>query len=53
MQSWRGGQLGFDSVWVPEHLVLPVQFRSRYPYSADGTPPVTPDVPLLQLAGVC
>ena len=43
----RAEQLGVDSLWVPEHLVLPVRFRSRYPYSADGTPPVPPDMPFL------
>lgn len=43
----RAEQLGVDSLWVPEHLVFPVQFRSRYPYSADGTPPVPADMPFL------
>ncbi len=43
----RAEQLGLDSVWVPEHLVLPARFRSRYPYSADGTPPLPVDMPLV------
>ncbi len=43
----RAEQLGFESVWVPEHLVLPVQLESRYPYSDDGRPPFTPDTPIL------
>jgi len=34
--------LGFESVWVPEHLVLPTHFESPYPYSADGSPPIEP-----------
>ena len=38
---------GFESVWVPEHLIFPPRFVSRYPYSADGVPPVTVDMPLL------
>ena len=43
----RAEELGFESVWLPEHLVLPTQFESRYPYSEDGLPPVTPDAPIL------
>jgi len=45
--SRRAEQLGFESVWVPEHLVFPTEFKSRYPYSADGVPPITPDSPHL------
>jgi len=43
----RAEQLGFESVWVPEHLVLPKHFESRYPYSEDGLPPVEPSAPML------
>ena len=43
----RAEDVGFESVWVPEHLVLPPRFASRYPYSADGVPPIRPDSPLL------
>jgi probable F420-dependent oxidoreductase len=43
----RAEALGFESVWVPEHLVFPPRFTSRYPYSVDGVPPVTVDMPLL------
>jgi probable F420-dependent oxidoreductase len=43
----RAESLGFESVWVPEHLVFPPKFASKYPYSADGVPPVTTDMPLL------
>src|SRR5437867_5242372 len=39
--------LGFESVWVPEHLVFPTCIRSRYPYSPDGVPPVSVDTPHL------
>ncbi len=28
--------LGYESVWLPEHLVVPLEMRSPYPYSADG-----------------
>jgi probable F420-dependent oxidoreductase len=40
-------RLGFESVWVAEHLVFPTVIRSRYPYSAEGVPPINPATPLL------
>jgi probable F420-dependent oxidoreductase len=43
----RAEALGFESVWVPEHLVFPTEIRSRYPYSSDGVPPVRVDAPHL------
>jgi probable F420-dependent oxidoreductase len=43
----RADGLGFESVWVAEHLVFPTRFTSRYPYAADGVPPIRPDSPLL------
>src|SRR5262245_55465265 len=43
----RAEQLGFESVWVAEHLVFPTQIRSRYPYAAEGVPPINPATPLL------
>jgi probable F420-dependent oxidoreductase len=32
-------QAGFDSLWVAEHVVLFDEYRSRYPYAADGRIP--------------
>jgi probable F420-dependent oxidoreductase len=29
-------RLGFDSVWVHDHLVMPARIRARYPYNASG-----------------
>jgi probable F420-dependent oxidoreductase len=43
----RAEELGFESVWVAEHLVFPTSFASRYPYTADGVPPINPATPLL------
>jgi probable F420-dependent oxidoreductase len=43
----RAEELGFESVWVPEHLVLPTRLTSRYPYSDDGTAPFSLDAPIL------
>lgn len=40
-------RLGFESLWVPEHLVFTSDMgESRYPGSADGAPPVSPDAHL-------
>ena len=38
--------LGFESVWIPEHLAVPVTMRSPYPYSPDGKFPGGPQVAL-------
>jgi probable F420-dependent oxidoreductase len=43
----RAEELGFESVWIPEHLVLPARITSRYPYAPDGVPPFTTDTPHL------
>lgn len=39
-------RLGFESIWTVEHVVIPVGYRSKYPYSADGKLPVAENVPL-------
>lgn len=36
---------GFDSLWVPEHLVFPVDIPPAYLYSKDGFPPMKSDSP--------
>ena len=38
--------LGFESLWIPEHLAVPVEMQARYPGSADGTFPGGPGVNL-------
>jgi probable F420-dependent oxidoreductase len=37
---------GFESVWIPEHLVFPAEMPATYPYTDAGFPPVTPSTPL-------
>lgn len=32
----RAESLGIDSVWIGDHVVMPVETKSRYPYSQDG-----------------
>jgi probable F420-dependent oxidoreductase len=38
-------RLGFESVWLPEHLVIPVQMDGS-PYAGQDHPPIPPDVPV-------
>jgi probable F420-dependent oxidoreductase len=35
--------LGYHSVWTNDHVLIPTQHGSKYPYSADGRPSFTPD----------
>jgi probable F420-dependent oxidoreductase len=35
-------QVGFDSVWISDHVVVPETIRSSYPYSVDGHFPTQP-----------
>ena len=32
--------LGFESLWPVEHVVMPEHYTSKYPYSADGRMPI-------------
>lgn len=32
----KADRLGYDSIWVTDHIVIPTRIRSSYPYSADG-----------------
>lgn len=44
----RAEALGYDSVWVGDHIVLPWNVSSTYPYGAEGRFPVPPDRPFLE-----
>lgn len=37
---------GFESIWTVEHVVVPVGYRSAYPYSASGKMPGPEDAPM-------
>ncbi|HEV2370180.1 MAG TPA: LLM class F420-dependent oxidoreductase [Acidimicrobiales bacterium] len=37
---------GIESVWMPEHLVMPTAMPPTYLYSEDGMPPIVPETPL-------
>ncbi|MEO8605907.1 MAG: LLM class F420-dependent oxidoreductase, partial [bacterium] len=32
----KAEELGFESLWIPEHLAVPLEMHSPYPYSPDG-----------------
>ena len=47
---------GFESLWTFEHVIVPVDYASKYPYSGDGKMAVTPETnfvdPLIALASI-
>ena len=42
----KAEELDFESVWIPEHLAIPVSINSPYPYSEDGKFPGGPNAAL-------
>ena len=52
----KAEQVGIESVWTFEHVVVPVDYHSKYPYSADGKMGVTPETnfvdPLVALTAI-
>ena len=44
----RAEELGYDSLWVSDHIIFPTQLQSAYPYSPDGKLPLDPNNPLLE-----
>lgn len=52
----KAEELGFESLWCPEHLAVPLEMKSPYPYSEDGRFPGPASVglhdPLIALAFV-
>jgi probable F420-dependent oxidoreductase len=44
----RAETLGYDSLWVSDHVVIPYTIRSRYPYNATGDFPLAPDTDFLE-----
>ena len=39
-------RFGFESIWTVEHVVIPQDYKSPYPYSATGKIPGSEDVPI-------
>jgi probable F420-dependent oxidoreductase len=43
----KAEEVGIESVWMPDHLVLPLQTQSPYPYSEDKRAPLPPHSPVM------
>ena len=41
----RADDLGYDHIWVSDHIILPREVSSFYPYAADGVATFVPDQP--------
>ncbi len=39
-------EVGLESLWTVEHVVIPLGYESRYPYDPSGRIPVPDDIPL-------
>jgi probable F420-dependent oxidoreductase len=44
----RAEDLSFDHIWVSDHVILPRQVDSFYPYAADGVATFLPDEPYFE-----
>jgi probable F420-dependent oxidoreductase len=44
----RAEALGYDSLWVSDHVVLPCRIASRYPYNATGDFPLPAETVFLE-----
>ena len=38
-------ELGYEALWIPEHLALPLDYAAKYPYQASGKLGFEPDTP--------
>ena len=45
----RADQLGFSTLWITDHVVLPRETESQYPYTATGRTPWGPDEPYFEV----
>lgn len=41
--SQKAEELGFESVWTFEHVIMPYEYASKYPYNASGKAGAEPD----------
>jgi len=52
----KAESVGVESVWTFEHVIVPVDYASKYPYSADGKMGVPPEAnfldPLIALTAI-
>lgn len=45
----RAESLGFDSLWLPDHVVFPTKLKHPYPYTSSGEVPLPADCPMLDV----
>lgn len=49
-------QLGFESLWTFEHVIIPIDYDSKYPYDSSGKMGIPPETnfvdPLISLAAI-
>ena len=45
-------RLGYDTIWISDHVIIPRQISSRYPYNADGAFGTAPDQPYYEPTAV-
>lgn len=43
----RAEAAGFESVWTFEHVIVPLDYRSKYPYNTTGKMGVAPETPMV------
>ncbi|MEM7002104.1 MAG: LLM class F420-dependent oxidoreductase [Pseudomonadota bacterium] len=43
----RAEQLGYESVWTFEHVIVPVDYSSKYPYHPSGKMGAAPETPFV------
>lgn len=43
----KAESLGYESLWTFEHVIVPVQYESKYPYDKSGKMGVMPDTPFI------
>lgn len=46
----RAEELGYEAVWLADHVVTPMEFEKNYPYNAAGDPGFRPETPLVDVA---
>lgn len=43
----KAEEVGIESAWTFEHVIVPADYQSRYPYSAEGKMGATPETPFV------
>src|SRR5438552_13802002 len=42
----RAEELGFEAIWLADHLITPLEYAATYPYDDSGRPSYRPETPL-------